>query len=188
MADADAVLHLLAQPKSGKGSRPGLMTSPVAAAVAPDGTILVLEFGDPTGSPPLPARIQAFDIGGNPKKFFTNPSQSSPYSLQLTATPNQAGWQYLDMAIEYGGFIYVLSHLEGTYRLDIYSPGQAGTDPIATTSGINAAKIAVDFWRNVYALNYEVIPTASGDPPAFTEPSISLWAPSDSCTGAGCSA
>jgi hypothetical protein len=187
MADADALVHLRAQTKSGKGSRPGLMTSPVAAAVAPDGTILVLEFGDPTGSPPLPARIQAFDIGGNPKKFFTNPNQSSPYSLQLTATPNQAGWQYLDMAIEYGGFIYVLSHLQGTYRLDIYSPGQSGTDPISTTSGFNAAKIAVDFWRNVYALNYEVIPTVAG-PPGFTEPSISLWAPSSSCTGAGCSA
>jgi hypothetical protein len=188
MADADAVVHLLAQPKSGKGSRPGLMTSPVAAAVAPDGTILVLEFGDPTGNPVLPARIQAFDIGGNPKQFFTGANQASPYSLQLTATPNQAGWQYLDMAIEYGGFIYVLSHLEGMYRLDIYSPGQAGTDPISTTSGFNAANIAVDFWRNVYALNYEVIPMAGGGPPPFTEPSISLWAPSSSCVGAGCSA
>jgi hypothetical protein len=188
MTDADAVVHLLAQPKSGKGSRPGLMTSPVAAAVAPDGTILVLESGDPAGSPPLPARMQAFDLGGNPERFFTGPNQASPYSLELTATPNQAGWQYLDMAIEYGGFIYVLSHLEGTYRLDIYSPEQAGTAPIATTSGFNAANIAVDFWRNVYALNYEVIPMAGGGPPLFTEPSISLWVPNSSCTGAGCSA
>jgi hypothetical protein len=161
------------------------MTSPVAAAVAPDGTILVLEYGDPTATPPLPARIQAFDIGGNPKRFF-NPS-SPTYTLDLTATPNQDGWQYLDMAVEYGGLIYVLSHLQGTYRLDIYSPGQSGTVPLCTTTGVNAAKIAVDFWRNVYALNYEVIPMAGGAPP-FTEPSISLWVPSKSCTGAKCSA
>ena len=184
MADADALVHLLAQTKSGKGSRPGLLTSPVAAAVAPDGTILVLEFGDPTAKLPLPARIQAFDIGGNPKQFF--PNQTSHYTLQLTATPNQDGWQYLDLAVEYGGLIYVLSHLQGTYRLDIYSPGQTGTAPLCTTSGFNAAKIAVDFWRNVYALNYEVIPMAGGSPPGFTEPSVSLWVPSDSCTGAGC--
>jgi hypothetical protein len=38
----------------------------------------------------------------------------------------------------------------------------------------------------VYTLNYEVIPT-TGSPPAFTEPSISLWVPSDSCTGFNCS-
>jgi regulatory LuxR family protein len=41
---------------------------------------------------------------------------------------------------------------------------------------------------DVHALNYAVIPMAIGGPPAITEPSISLWAPSDSCTGAGCSA
>jgi hypothetical protein len=161
------------------------MTSPVAASIAPDGTILVLEFGDPTASPtPVPAQIQAFDIGGNPVPFFKN--QPSPYSLQLTATPNTAGWQYLDVAVEYGGLIYVLSHDSGTYRLDIYSPTQTGTAPLSTTESFNAAKICVDFWRNVYALNYEVIPTASGSPPALTEPSVSLWVPTDSCTGAGC--
>jgi hypothetical protein len=159
------------------------MTNPVAATVAADGTILVIEAGAPTATTPLPARIQAFDIGGNPKPFF--PQQPVPYVLELTATPNTAGWQYLDLAIEYGGFIYVLSQLQGTNRLDIYSPGQTGTAPISTTTGFNAAKIAVDFWRNVYTLNYEVIPT-TGSPPAFTEPSISLWVPSDSCVGANC--
>ncbi len=184
LPDGQAAVQLLAQPKCGKGSRPGLMTSPKALAVAPDGTILVLESGAPTATPPLPARIQAFDIGGNPKPFF--PQQPVPYVLELTATPNSAGWDYLDMAIEYGGFIYVLSTLRGANRLDIYSPAQTGTTPIATTTGFNAAKIAVDFWRNLYTLNYEVIPTASNTPPGFTEPSISLWVPNDSCVGANC--
>ena len=182
MPDADALVHLVAQTKSGQGSRPGLMTSPVAAAVAPDGTILVLEFGDQDANPPVPARIQAFDLGGNPKPFF--PNQTSPYTLQLTATPNSDGWQYLDLAVEYGGLIYVLSQLQGTSRLDIYQPGQSGTAPLCTTTGINAAKIAVDFWRNLYALNYEVIP---GAPQGYAEPSISKWTPNSSCVGAGCS-
>jgi len=186
MADADALVQLLAQTKSGKGSRPGLMTSPSAAAVAPDGTIVVLESGAPTATPPVAARLQAFDLGGNPKPFFTGQPAQMQYSLQLTATPNQAGWQFLDVAVEFGGLIYVLSHNQGAYRLDIYSPAQTGTDPICTTTSFNAAKIAVDFWRNVYALNYEVIPTASGQPPGFTEPSVSLWVPSSSCTGHGC--
>ena len=187
MADCDAQVHLLAQTKSGKGSRPGLMTSPVAAAVAPDGTILVLQFGDPAGFPfPTPAQIQAFDIGGNPKPFFTN--QPSPYFLELTQTPNDQGWQYLDIAVEFGGFIYVLSCNKpaSSYRMDIYFPTQTGTNPISTTTSFNAAKIAVDFWRNVYALNYEVIPTVSGTPPPRTEPSVSLWVPKNSCTGANC--
>jgi len=185
MADGDALIHLLAQTKCGKGTRPGLVTAPTAAAVAPDGTILVLEAGDSQASPLVPARIQALDIGGNPKRFFGSPPTA--YTLELTETPNTAGWVYLDLAVEYGGLIYVLSHLQGTYRLDIYQPGQAGTVPLCTTTGVNAANIAVDFWRNLYALNYEVIPVQGGGTPGFTEPSISLWVPNNSCTGVNCS-
>jgi hypothetical protein len=186
MADCDARVHLLAQLKSGKGSRPGLMTAPVAAAVAPDGTILVLQYGDPTATPPIPARIQAFDIGGNPIPFFTY--QPSPYFLELSETPNDKGWQYLDLAVEMGGFVYVLSANapQASSRLDVYGPTQRGTSPVSTTMNFNAAKIAVDFWRNLYALNYEVIPMLGGGTPRRTEPSISLWAPSNSCTGANC--
>jgi len=185
MDDADAMVKLLAQPVSGTGSRPGLMTAPQAVAVAADGTILVLEYGDIDSSPVIPARIQALDLGGNPKQFF--PNQPCPYSLQLLATTNVDGWEYLDLAVEYGGLIYVLSQNQGTYRLDIYQPGQTGTAPLCTTMGVKAANIAVDFWRNLYALNYEVIPVQGGGTPGFTEPSISLWVPSNSCTGVNCS-
>lgn len=58
MTDAAAQVQLIAQVKSGKGSRPGLINSPVASAVAPDGMILVLEAGN--------NRIQALDLGANP--------------------------------------------------------------------------------------------------------------------------
>jgi hypothetical protein len=42
---------------------------------------------------------------------------------------------------------------------------------------LNAARIAVDFWRSVYALNYEVLRLPNGTIPGFTEPSVSVWLP-----------
>ncbi len=169
MADADAKVQLIAQLKSGKGSRPGLIDSPVAAAVSPDGVILLLEVGN--------NRIQAFDLGANPVRHFVN--QGSPYSLTLGGTDPAKGWQYLDLAVEYTGYMYVLSYNQGSfiYRLDIYHPQQSGSAPIATTQDVNAARLAVDFWRNVYTLNYEVLQLPGGAPAGLTEPSVSLWTP-----------
>ena len=160
---------LLADVHGGQGARPGLLTAPVAAAVSSDGTILVLENGN--------NRIQAFDVGGNAVQFFKK--QSAPYFLNLTATPN-GNTQYLDIAVEHSGFVYVLSYdtARGAstfpYRLDVYAPDQSGTDPISTTMGFNAARIVVDLWRTVYALNYEVL--KSGQTPTG-EPSVSEWLP-----------
>lgn len=116
-------------------------------------------------------------MGANPVKFFKQ--QSTPYFLELTQT---AGGDrvYLDLAVEYTGYLYVLSFNQSTnlYQLDIYHPGQTGTAPIATTENMNAAKLAVDFWRNVYTLNYEVLQLPGGGVPPVTEPSVSLWVPS----------
>ena len=170
------VSPLLANVYGGQGKRPGLLNLPVAAAVSSDGTILVLEDGN--------NRIQAFDIGGNAAKFFKN--QPDPYFLNLTATKSPrfdkdpSNDQYLDIAVEHSGFVYVLSYNNanrtGTfpYRLDVYSQNQSGTAPISTTTGFNAAKLTVDLWRVVYTLNYEVL--KNGQTPAG-EPSISEWLP-----------
>jgi hypothetical protein len=167
--DADAKVQLIAQVKSGKGSRPGLIDSPVASAISPDGVILILEAGN--------NRIQAFDLGANPVRHFTK--QSSPYSLTFSATDPAQGWQYLDLAVEYTGYLYVLSYNQNsfTYRLDIYHPEQTDTNPISTTQNINAARLTVDFWRSVYTLNYEVLQLPSGAAAGLTEPSVSLWTP-----------
>lgn len=176
MSDADAAVHLIAQVKSGRGTEPGLMTAPTVAAISAEGTILVLEAGDATARPtPIPSRIQAFDVGGNPVQYF--PKQQRPYFLPLTETRNDQGWRYLDVAVEYSGFIYVLSYNETSfvYRLDLYHPQQTGTKPVATTLGVNAARLCVDLWRNVYTLNYEVLQRPS---PGITEPSVSKWVPS----------
>lgn len=171
VSDSDALSFWRATPIAGQGSRPGLLSQPVAAAITATGVILVLESGN--------NRIQALDLGGNPVRHFKNPS--NPYSLTLAATPVAAGWQYLDIAVEFTGFIYVLSTntTSGTpvNRVDIYHPDQTTTAPISTTIGVNAARLAVDFWRTMYTLNYEVLSLPDGTAAPFTEPSVSQWLP-----------
>jgi hypothetical protein len=165
MTDALAAQFFLARTVSGPGFLPGLVMSPTALAIAPDGAILVLEEGN--------NRIQAFDLGGNSVSFFKQ--QSDPHFLELDAT---AGATYLDLAIEFTGYLYVLSKdASNVHRLDIYHPSQSTTAPICTTMGVNAAKLTVDFWRRAYVLNYEVLQMPGGGIPAFTEPSVSLWLP-----------
>ena len=171
MSDTDARTKLVAQLKSGPGSRPGLIDQPAAIAISADGVILILEAGN--------NRIQALDIGGNPVRHFTKltGAGASPYYLPLTATDHR--WIYLDIAVEYTGYIYVLSYRTDTfvYQLDIYHPQQSSSQPIATTTSINAARLVVDFWRNVYTLNYEVLTLPNGSSAGLTEPSVSLWTP-----------
>ncbi len=164
-----ATNQYLARSVSGQGSRPGLITSPVAAAVSPEGVILVLEASSGNN------RIQAFDLGGNPIQYFQD--QAKPYFFELAAT---AGANYLDLAVEFSGFIYVLAQgSDGVFRLDIYHPGQSGTEPISTTYNVNGARLCVDFWRTVYTLNYQVLQLPNnGGFPALTEPSVSGWLPS----------
>jgi hypothetical protein len=165
----EAKMKLLANVFSGQGSRPGLIDAPSAAAVSPEGVTLVLEDTH--------SRLQAFDLGGNPVQFFKN--QELPYFLSLEATAGE-DTVYLDLAVEFTGYLYVLSFNQGTnlYRLDIYHPDQTDTNPISTTQNVNAAKLTVDFWRNVYTLNYEVLKLPDEKVPSFTEPSVSLWVPS----------
>lgn len=165
--EAAAARLYTARPHSGQGSRPGLMNKPVAAVITPAGAILVLEAGDTNN------RIQAFDLGGNPIPYFKG--QKDPYFLQLDAT---AGAIYLDIAAEFGDYIYVLSRDDaGNHRLDIYWRGQQDRNPVCTTFNINAAALAVDFWRNVFTLNYQPMTLPGGALPALPEPSISVWKP-----------
>jgi hypothetical protein len=165
VSDEEAARQYPARTLSGPGVLPGLMLSPTALAIAPDGAILVLEQEN--------NRIQALDLGGNPVKFFRN--QPKPYFLELDATP---GAVYLDLAVEFTGYLYVLSrNASNVHRLDIYHASQKTTAPICTTTGVNGAKVAVDFWRHLYTLNYEVLQMPGAGIPPFTEPSVSLWLP-----------
>jgi hypothetical protein len=180
LADSDALVSLLAQTHCGEGSRPGRLTQPLTAGVAADGTIIVLENGDPNALPPVPTRLQAITVGGNPKKHFTGQtgSPNAAYFFELTETPAANNWTLLDVAVEYTGAIYVLSiSPTGICQLDIYLHDQVGTKPLCTTTGINAGKLAVDFWRGVYTLNNDVIARDDGATPRLTEPSVSRWEP-----------
>lgn len=162
LADADAADKLQARLHAGLGTRPGRLGSPCAAAISPDGVVIILEQDN--------NRIQAFDTGANPVKYFTK--QQKPYFLSLDATADP-DTLYLDLAVEFTGFIYVLSVNNNLYRLDIYHPTQSDSQPISTTQGVNVARLAVDFWRNVYTLNYEVLRSPNGN----VEPTVSLWTP-----------
>ncbi|MGA2894980.1 MAG: hypothetical protein ABSE22_19105 [Xanthobacteraceae bacterium] len=162
LADDDPNLTV-AQLCSGAGVREGLLQGPTAMAVTPDGMLLVLETTN--------ARIQAFDITGAPVQTFAEGTCS--YMALKTQTGTVT---YLDIGTESKGYIYVLSYLnDGTqqsdYNLDIYDPTGAY---VSTTNGLNAAKMVVSMWRDVYALNYEVLL----GPNSRTEPSVSQWIPS----------
>jgi hypothetical protein len=178
LSDAEAAISLLANLHGGLGTRPGLFSAPTVATITSDGVILILEAGN--------NRIHAVDGAGNPVRHFSN--QPEPYFLNLSETGG-GDTEYLDIAVEFSGFIYVLSSSSSNsvYRLDIYIPDQKGTVPFCKTMGFNAAKITVDYFRNVYSLNYEVL-MANGALPAsgITEPSISQWSPTTlpGCEGA----
>ncbi len=155
--------------KMGLGTRIGLLSSPVAVT-AFGTTILILEDGN--------RRIQAVDVSGNPVAQFDGQTSSI---IDLTAIEsNPSDVVYLDIAVEGLGYMYVLSYENGglspdDYRLDIYVPDG---EHLLRKTGVAAARMAVDTFRNVYTLNYEAI---AGAP--RVEPSLSQWEPStpDGC-------
>ncbi|MFG2226603.1 hypothetical protein [Streptomyces sp. NPDC048644] len=89
---------------------------------------------------------------------------------------------FLDMAVESQGYLYVLSYSGAgsrpeDYLLDVYGPDgrflvrTPDTTVTKTPQNIVAAKIAVDVWRNLYALGYAPLAeTRNG-------PSFAHWTP-----------
>jgi hypothetical protein len=145
--------------KGGQGTREGLLSAPVAVAVV-NTTVLVLETGN--------ARIQAFDVSGNPARIFRNGTSA------IIELEKASGVEYLDIAVEGLGYMYVLSAANGgltadDYRLDIFTPQGSRLN---RTTGVAAARLAVDTFRNVYTLNFA---TLAGAP--RVEPSLSQWLP-----------
>ncbi|WP_040711489.1 NHL repeat-containing protein [Paenibacillus curdlanolyticus] len=163
-APSDDEHATFAVPASGEGFREGLINGPRGIGTSLDGRIMILES--------INNRVQAFDIHGNPVKSF---GQESKERSWFPLVDPGAKTNYLDLAMEAKGYIYVLSYTgEGAdpndYRLDIYKPDGSF---LVRTKGVAASKITVDLIRNVFALNYETIYAPSGRP----EPSISLWIP-----------
>jgi hypothetical protein len=150
---------------SGEGARHGLINNPISITLALDGRVLVLETGN--------ARVQCFDVNGNPVPYFTNPTtgKATPV-LSVSRAPRMT---LLDMAAEAKGHIFVLGHSgDGRkpedYRVDLYDPSGAF---LTSTRNFTAARITVDLLRNLFALNYEVL----RGPNRRLEPSMSHWRP-----------
>jgi hypothetical protein len=91
---------------------------------------------------------------------------------------------FLDMATEAQGYVYVLSYQgDGSkttdYLLDVYGPDGSfvlrSPDPSVTQAPQNvvAGRIAVDIFRNLYALAFEKIRGPQGGP----QPGLAHWMP-----------
>ena len=153
---------------SGRGTRAGLLDSPVAVACSLD-KIMVLQ----TSTPYPQGCVCAFDVKGNPVNCFAGGAPVAGLRAEGTATV-----EVLDVSLESKGYMYILKCLTpasgpvlaGDYRLDIYNPD--GTF-LAQVAGLAAARLQVDLWRNVFTLNYEIL-QGSGR----TEPSVAQWIPS----------
>ena len=122
----------------------------------------------------MPYQLSAFDLLGNPARFFG--SQSSPaFTLPLAVDRT-----YLDIGIDGSDDLYLLSNAgdnsqPADYRIDVY---QRDGTPIATLSpGANIPHLAVDYWRSIFAANYTaLLDTTTNEP--HIDPALDVVEPS----------
>jgi len=160
--DSDAPM---ARMLCGRGLREGLLFGPVAVAMTSSGAILVLES--------LNRRIQAIDVNGDPLTLFGPNKDQCVVSLIDGPDENV---KYLDLGVEFEGYVYVLSYVsDGSspdhYRLDIYSPEGLF---VCRTVGVAAGRLVVDLWRTMYTLGFGSL----AGPQGRIEPVVSEWIPS----------
>jgi hypothetical protein len=176
-------------------NRPGLLFYPIAVTCSYDGTILILEdTKSDSSTQQVLARIQAFDLFGNPVNRFSDSSGNPSPFLTLSTTGANT---YLDVAAvgdQTMTYIYVLYYTgDGSsasdYHMSIYQYGVTAPsqNPLVTTDNVAAAKLAVDMWHTLYALNYAMVTDGQGNsagpktdttgPAGITVPSVSEWLP-----------
>jgi hypothetical protein len=181
----------LAAYSGGPGTQVGLLNSPIALAVTNPGTVLVLEAAGP--------QLAAFDLNGNPVQYFAPPALrvrrrrigSAPLAFTLALDTTKT---YLDLAVDGAGEIYLLHHTgDGStprdYHVDVYTPTGV---PLNTNSpGVNVPHIAVDYWRSIYAPNYDALANQGTTTPHIdpalhvAEPSLSRFVPVTPATRRG---
>ena len=155
----------LAAYAAGPGTQPGLLQSPTAVAITNPGVVIILEAGA--------SQLAAFDLNGNPVKYFGSDSSSLQYTQPLAAQGT-----YMDLAVDGASHIYLLYYTgDGSqpdqYHIDVYNPN--GT-PLATHSpGANIAKLGVDFWRSIFGVNFTPLATPGNNQTGV--PSISRFDP-----------
>jgi hypothetical protein len=168
----------LAAYTAGPGTRVGLLSSPIAVAVTNPGVVLVLEAGT--------AQLAAFDLNGNPIRYF--PAKSLGGDRQFTLGLASAGTP-LDLAVDGADQIYVL-YFAGTgadpadYHVDVYT--RSGEVLDTKSPGVNVPHFAVDYWRSIYGANYEALSDLGAATPRIdhrlgvAEPSLSRFDPTES--------
>ncbi len=155
----------LAAYTAGPGTQIGLLQSPSAVAVTDAGTVLILEAGA--------NQLSSFDLSGSPTRYFG--SNQDQYTQKLANDGT-----YLDLAVDGSGQIYLLYYTgDGSqaddYRVDVYTSSGA---PLVTNSpGVNVAKLAVDYWRSIYAANFDPI-TDQGTTTPHVDPTLGVAEPS----------
>jgi hypothetical protein len=171
---ADTPRPQLATFVAGPGTRVGLLRSPVAVAITNPGTVLVLEAGT--------AQIAAFDLNGNPARYF----KAEEGSERAFRIPLASAGRPLDMAVDGSDQIYVL-YVTGDgdavpdYRIDVYTKG--GELFNKASSSTNVPRLAIDYWRSIFAANYDPLTdlgtaTKRIDPRlGVPEPSLSRFDP-----------
>jgi hypothetical protein len=196
VADTDLPLANVYSGQAQAPDRPGLLFHPVAVSCANDGTIFILEDTKSAGSnnSVVLARVQSFDLNGNPVNRFFDDNGNPGSFLNLSTTGSNT---YLDIAAVGDPtmtYLYVLYYTgDGTvaadYNMSIYQYGKTApaTNPLVTTPNIPAARVAVDMWHTAYTLNYDMVTDGKGNPAGpknattgpggRTVPSISEWLP-----------
>ena len=158
--------------RSGPGTQIGWLQSPIAVAVTNPGAVLILEAGA--------SQLAAFDLNGNPVKYFGPPTRVNT-GLHWPRAARSWTWQSTALATSTS----CTTHGDGTdaseYHIDVYNPDR---HPLATNSpGTNVAHLAVDYWRSIYAANYSALLDTTTNQPHIDptlnvpEPSLSRFDP-----------
>jgi hypothetical protein len=182
---------------AGPGTQVGLLSSPLAIAVTNPGTVLVLEAAGAGGQP----QISAFDLNANPVQYFQPPvtrrsllaagrrrgaGAAGQYTLPLVSAGT-----YLDLAVDGSEQIYVLYYTgsgdsPGDYHVDVYT--LAGAVVNNHIVGVNVPHLAVDYWRSIYAANFDPQIAIGTNTPHIdsalkvAEPSVSRFDPEELIT------
>jgi hypothetical protein len=161
----------LAAYAAGAGQQTGLLSSPIAVAVTNPGAVLVLEAAA--------QQVAAFDLNGNPVRYFGEEGDRFTQALASEGT-------YLDLAVDGAGQVYALyftgdGAAPADYHVDVYTNN--GTVLARHSPGVNVPRLAVDYWRSIYAPNYSPLSdlgttTPHVDPKlGVSEPSLSRFDP-----------
>ncbi|MFA7264978.1 MAG: hypothetical protein WC054_01585 [Candidatus Nanopelagicales bacterium] len=162
------VASVFGGPGNKDGARPGLFDKPVGLAVSSNGVLVILEQGA--------KRLSAFNLLGVPVKAFA--SENSNSEEEQFYAPTDPGVTLLDVGNDGDGYVYVLGYRNaGTtindYVLDVYAP--KSETRLFRVEKVNSGRMAVDWFRDVYSLNYQSIKALSGQ--STRQPSVSIWVP-----------